>query len=209
MAAPSRREFLVSLGALSAAPSLVGAEAAPTLPQLTADVLIIGGGTAGTIAAIQAGRLGARTILVEAGSQLGGTTTTAGVDFPGLFHAWKKQVIAGIGWELVTKTIELNGDKLPDFSQQTAQRHSRHQVEAGIRETFRIVGEATITVNDYIAGRVYPDAIAYAFYPIDLHDEHGVPKLGATVVTFIHPGGHGFPSEAPAVMVKFFKEHAK
>ena len=52
------------------------------------DVLVIGGGTAGTIAAVQAGRTGLRTALIESGSQLGGVTTTGGVSFPGLFHAW-------------------------------------------------------------------------------------------------------------------------
>ena len=31
---------------------------------------------------------------------------------------------------------------------------------------------------------------------------------GAPVVTFIHPGTHAFPREAPALMVKFFKETA-
>lgn len=31
----------------------------------------------------------------------------------------------------------------------------------------------------------------------------------APVVTFIHPGGHGYPAEAPALIVKFFKEHAR
>ena len=65
------------------------------------DVLVVGGGTAGTIAAIQAARAGARTLLVERGAQLGGMTTTGGVSFPGLFDAWGKQIIAGIGWELV------------------------------------------------------------------------------------------------------------
>ena len=33
-------------------------------------------------------------------------------------------------------------------------------------------------------------------------------KVGAPVVTYIHPGTHTFPSEAPALIVKFFKEHA-
>ncbi|TAN37767.1 MAG: esterase [Verrucomicrobia bacterium] len=33
-------------------------------------------------------------------------------------------------------------------------------------------------------------------------------KIGAPVVTYIHPGGHQFPKEAPALIVKFFKEHA-
>ena len=100
--------------ALAAASDLKTSPLGDSRP-IVADVLVIGGGTAGTIAAIQAARLGARTVLVEAGSQLGGTATTAGVDFPGLFHAWGRQIIAGIGWELVTATVQLNSDRLPDF----------------------------------------------------------------------------------------------
>jgi len=91
------------------------------------DVLVVGGGTAGTIAAIQAGRAGAKTLLLERNSQLGGTTTTGGVSFPGLFDAWGKQIIAGIGWELVRESVELDGGKLPDFSKMP-QRHWMNQV---------------------------------------------------------------------------------
>lgn len=91
------------------------------------DILVIGGGTAGTIAAIQAGRTGLRTALIESGSQLGGVTTTGGVSFPGLFHAWGKQIIAGIGWELVTKAVALDSGKLPDFSV-PPERHWMHQI---------------------------------------------------------------------------------
>ena len=123
----NRRTFLTTLGAASAT-SVVRAQRTPGGANFDADVMVVGGGTAGTIAAIQAGRLGVRTVLVESGSQLGGTTTTAGVDFPGLFHAWGKQVIAGIGWELVTAAVELNGDDLPDFSKPTGRQHWRHQV---------------------------------------------------------------------------------
>ncbi|MBM3851675.1 MAG: FAD-dependent oxidoreductase [Verrucomicrobia bacterium] len=123
-----RRHFLAGFGALPVGSVLVAATPPPTVRRLSTDVLVIGGGSAGAIAAIQAGRLGAKTILVEAGSQLGGTTTTGGVDFPGLFHAWGKQVIAGIGWELVKKTAELNNDPLPDFTVPTGRQHWRHQV---------------------------------------------------------------------------------
>jgi hypothetical protein len=91
------------------------------------DVLVIGGGTAGAIAAIQAGRAGAKVLLVERGSQLGGTMTTGGVAFPGLFDAWGKQIIAGIGWELVKESVELDSGNLPDFSK-VPQRHWQHQV---------------------------------------------------------------------------------
>jgi hypothetical protein len=92
-----------------------------------ADVLVVGGGTAGTIAAIQAARAGARTVLIERGSQLGGTTTTGGVAFPGLFAAWGKQVIAGIGWELVQRAVELDNGPLPDFSK-IPKHHWQNQV---------------------------------------------------------------------------------
>jgi polyhydroxybutyrate depolymerase len=34
-------------------------------------------------------------------------------------------------------------------------------------------------------------------------------KTGTPVVKLIHSGGHNFPAEAPALFVKFFKEHAK
>jgi len=92
-----------------------------------ADVVVVGGGTAGTIAAIQAARARAKTVLIERGSQLGGTTTVGGVAFPGLFHAWGKQIIAGIGWDLVRTTVATDGGKLPDFTR-TPKAHWHHQV---------------------------------------------------------------------------------
>lgn len=289
-------------------------------PEITndVDVLVVGGGTAGHVAAIQAGRAGAKTMIVERNSQLGGTTTTGGVAFPGLFDAWGKQVIAGIGWELVKESVELDGGKFPDFAK-VPQRHWQNQVytnqflyailaeekcaeagveiayyefpqavrkteagwevdcvgfgtkrrvrckqiidctggaevvgmlglprlrederqpgsflfmlgkahtpgreqihrlyvhgadstnsrtateanltgrrtilakvrkakkrlmhlqpETGFRETYRIVGETLVTVNDYTSGRVFEDAISHAFYPVDLHTKTGVrPK---------------------------------
>ncbi len=94
------------------------------------DVLVVGGGTAGTIAAIQAGRIGARTLLLERNSQLGGTTTTGGVSYPGLFDAWGKQIIAGIGWELVRDSVILDGGTLPDFSVfPGSSQHWKNQVQ--------------------------------------------------------------------------------
>ncbi len=286
--------------------------------EVQVDVLVVGGGTAGTIAAIQAGRAGAKTLIVERNNQLGGTTTTGGVAFPGLFDAWGEQVIAGIGWELVRESVELDGGALPDFSK-VPRRHWHNQVlvnqflysvlaeekceqagvdiayyefpqaisktangwrvdcvgfgtrrrvlckqiidctggaevvgmlglprlreeehqpgsmlfrlgeandpgrdrlhqlyvhgadssssvtvtqanrtgrkavlervrqeklrlmhlqpETGFRESYRIVGETMITVEDYTSGRLFEDAVSNAFYPVDLHTEDGVqPK---------------------------------
>ncbi len=134
-----RRSILKSLGAatLGVASQVLAKDEVVAKPhtieqvKLNADILVIGGGTAGVVAAIQAGRTGARTILIENGSQLGGTTTTGGVSFPGIFHAWGKQIIGGIGWELVMDAVRLDGGRLPNFSiipNNKSIRHWRHQV---------------------------------------------------------------------------------
>ena len=99
-----------------------------TKKALKADIVIVGGGTAGVVAALQAARAGRQTILIENGSQLGGTTTTGGVAYPGIFFAWGKQVISGIGWEMVQEAVALNDDTLPDFSIPHGKNHPRHQV---------------------------------------------------------------------------------
>lgn len=91
------------------------------------DVVVVGGGSAGCPAAIQAARLGARTLLVEKNAALGGTTTVAGVFTTGLFHAWGEQVIAGIGWDCVTRAMELAGTPLPD-THDWHQPHWRHSI---------------------------------------------------------------------------------
>ncbi len=337
---PNRRQFVhrtaafgLTAGFLPGIVSTVevNAASAPDAaePEVTqeVDVLVVGGGTAGTIAAIQAGRAGASVLLVERNSQLGGTMTTGGVAFPGLFDAWGKQIIAGIGWELVQESVKLDGGQLPDFTKAPKQ-HWRNQVyinqflyailaeekcteagveiayyefphaatktnggwrvdcagfgtkrrvyckqiidctggaavvgllglprlrederqpgsylfmlgqahepgrnqihrlyvhgadstnsrtataanligrksilaklraenkrlmhlqpETGFRESYRIEGETLITVNDYTSGRVFDDAVCYAFYPVDLHTKAGVtpqPLTPGTVPT--------------------------
>ena len=51
------------------------------------------------------------------------------------------------------------------------------QPEASFRESYRIIGETIITHDDYTSGRVFNDAVCYAFYPVDLHTKTGVmPK---------------------------------
>ncbi len=91
------------------------------------DVVVIGGGTAGVFAAISAAKNGAKTILVEKNSSLGGTVTTGGVNFPGLFFAWGKQIISGPCWEAVERTVKLGGAVLPKF-QYKPERHWDEQI---------------------------------------------------------------------------------
>ncbi|HEY9641950.1 MAG TPA: FAD-dependent oxidoreductase [Coleofasciculaceae cyanobacterium] len=52
------------------------------MEELRADVLVVGGGTGGTAAAIQAARRGAQTLLISEFSWLGGMLTAAGVSAP-------------------------------------------------------------------------------------------------------------------------------
>jgi hypothetical protein len=66
-------------------------------------------------------------MVMERASCLGGMTTRGGVCFPGLFDAWGKQIIAGIGWELVKECVELDGGALPNFAK-VPQRHWQNQV---------------------------------------------------------------------------------
>lgn len=134
----SRRGFLQQsllgasgIGFAVSSSSEVHAAALPAATEVEisqeVDVLVVGGGTAGHVAAIQAGRAGAGVLLVERGSQLGGTMTTGGVAFPGLFDAWGRQVIAGIGWEIVKDCVELDRGHLPDF-RRVPKSHWQNQV---------------------------------------------------------------------------------
>lgn len=66
-------------------------------------MIVAGGGTAGVVAAVQSTRMGAGTLLIKKSGSLSGTITNSVIPSPGVFFAWGKQVIAGIGWELVKK----------------------------------------------------------------------------------------------------------
>ena len=69
-----RLGFVVVLILLGAVPREVGAQAV-----LDAEVLVVGGGTGGTAAALQSARLGAHTVVAEATPWLGGMLSAAGV----------------------------------------------------------------------------------------------------------------------------------
>lgn len=71
--------------------------------NLAYDVVIIGGGPAGTVAAIAAAREGASVLLVEQNGYLGGMLTMAGTGPQMTFHAGETQVVRGIPEEIVER----------------------------------------------------------------------------------------------------------
>ena len=94
------------------------------------DIAVIGAGTAGVVAALQTARAGLKTLLIEKNAQPGGTMTSGGIAFPGLFYAWKKQIISGIGWELVSEAAAESKLPLPKFEEQIGMtRHPQYQVK--------------------------------------------------------------------------------
>ncbi len=97
------------------------------LSRSAADVAVIGGGTAGVFAAVSAARTGADTVLIEQHSRLGGTMTAGGVNYPGLFFAWGRQIIAGPCWEAVERTAALGGAVIPPISYRP-ERHWHEQI---------------------------------------------------------------------------------
>lgn len=80
------------------------------------DVVVAGGGCAGFTAAVAAARCGVKTALIEDQGALGGIMTTGGNPQIGIFYAYHKPVIAGIGWDLC-KRLEAKGfATIPDFT---------------------------------------------------------------------------------------------
>jgi len=69
------------------------------------DIIVVGGGISGSMAAIAAARLGAKVLIVEQYGCLGGMLTSCGVGPMMTFHAGEKQVIQGITGELIDRLV--------------------------------------------------------------------------------------------------------
>ncbi|MDV7105590.1 FAD-dependent oxidoreductase [Vibrio sp. TH_r3] len=72
------------------------------------DLIIVGGGPSGVMAAVQASRMGVKTLLIERGSFLGGSLTMMGVGPMMTFHnPGGNQVVFGHAQELVDRLMKL------------------------------------------------------------------------------------------------------
>lgn len=67
------------------------------------DVVVVGGGTGGAIAAISAGRQGCKTLLLERYGFLGGTATAGGLCNMSSFYFQDEQVIRGLPYEFMSR----------------------------------------------------------------------------------------------------------
>lgn len=69
------------------------------------DVVVVGSGSAGSSAAITAGRLGARTLLVDRLAFMGGTSTAVLDTFYAFYTPGERplRVVGGLGWEIVRR----------------------------------------------------------------------------------------------------------
>lgn len=75
--------------------------------ELDWDVIVIGAGVSGCMAAVAAARNGAKTLLVDRDGTLGGTMTNSLVGPMMTFHSFKEQVIRGLAQDVVDRMIEL------------------------------------------------------------------------------------------------------
>jgi hypothetical protein len=149
------------------------------------DVIVAGGGPAGICAAVQAARAGARTLLVEKTGLLGGTTTSAGVNFPGLFHAHGRQVIAGIGWDLLARAVREGGDTLPDFKRDHHGSHWRHHVAVNVAVYAALADELVDKAGVTLLLHTLPAAVrqnADGSWALDLCCKEGMRQVSARIL---------------------------
>jgi hypothetical protein len=125
--------------------------------EVTVDVVIAGGGTAGHVAAIQAARTGVTTSVIEAGSMLGGTMTSGGVYMPNHFFSPHGPVVQGIPWELYSKAMEIEGLEVPDYRRRRPVESPGHYsyinipIYAAVAEQEAIQAGVTLHYHEFIA----------------------------------------------------------
>jgi hypothetical protein len=118
------------------------------------DVIVCGGGTSGTAAAVAAARTGARTLLIERLGALGGqmnVTGPAGFSYAYLFNKRGEQVVAGFVEEMHSRLLRErhavpHSDRSNDYRKGTAFTFSFVDPEWWGLEIFRVMVENNVTL---------------------------------------------------------------
>lgn len=83
------------------------ADVAGAAPLWEGDVAVVGGGSAGSAAAVASARNGARTLLIESAGFLGGTGAAVLDTFYGFFApGGEDRVVGGIAWEICERLLQ-------------------------------------------------------------------------------------------------------
>ena len=122
------------------------------------DVLVVGGGAAGIVAAISAARKGMNTVLIERNPLLGGDMLAGGLSWLSYYNLYRefgckeKQLVYGIPYEIVKRLIEIGGspgfyEDIAPFTQECKGTHGDRECmktlflrmvrEAGVRLLLR------------------------------------------------------------------------
>jgi hypothetical protein len=97
-----------------------------------------------------------------------------------------------LGRMRVAKVIEFMRRHVPGFEQVRVVR-TPHQI--GIRESRHLIGEHVLTVDEMVAGKTYPDAIAMGGYYVDLHRREEQVDAAKRIIpeTKVFPYGYFIP----------------
>lgn len=111
------------------------------------DIIVAGGGIAGALAAVAAGRMGAKVLLIEEMGYLGGSLTASGTGPMMTFHAGKQQVIQGLGQELISR-LEKKGLSTGHIPDSTGYTYSVTPFDAeGMKHELELMAlEANVTL---------------------------------------------------------------
>lgn len=132
------------------------------------DVLVIGGGPAGTAAAVQAGRQGASVVLIEQSGMLGGVGTA------GLMSHWTGETRGGIYEEILDRCAEReaawNGSVFPDLAKTAGASMGKH-------------GEGRQLINHEVLRSVLLDMCGEAGVDVRLYSFASTPVMRAASAT--------------------------